>query len=197
MTSADASSDWTVNDGALLANWTVQTTGERDSFVFSSDDEARAYSTKSGNDDAAIAPLTSEQSVEAPQVNVTAPTANNLALDQKLALDATLHVTNFSTPSNDIAAAPQVDHGSQTESHFATDSNIQSNEDHGLGHDHKPPTMKDVEITEDAHGHATSNIGPNFEAPDARENSGNQHSISGELNKHDTASKHGAPGSEP
>jgi VCBS repeat-containing protein len=197
MTTADASSDWTVSDGALLTNWTVRTIGERDSFVFSSDDEARAYSTESSNDDAAIAPLTSEQSVEVQQVNVTAPTANNLALDQKLVLDATLHVTNFSTPGNDIAAAPQVGHGSQTESHFATHSNIQSNEDHGQGHDHKPPTVKDVEITEDAHGHASSNIGPNFEALEVRENSGNHHSISGELNKHDTASKHGAPGSEP
>ena len=109
-------------------------------------------------------------------------------------LDATLHVTNFATPSNDIAVAPQLGHESHTESRSATHSNIQSNEDHGQGQDHKPPTVKDVAITEDAHGHASSNIGPNFEA---LENSGDHHSISGELNKHDTASKHGAPGSEP
>ena len=106
---AEASSDWTVSDGALLAdwNWTVRTIGERDSFVFSSDDEARTYSSESTNDGAAITPPTSEQSIEVQQVNVTAPTANNLALDQKLVLDATLHVTNFAAPSNDIAVAPQ------------------------------------------------------------------------------------------
>ena len=193
---AEASSDWTVSDSALLAdwNWTVRTIGERDSFVFSSNDEARTYSSESTNDGAAITPLTSEQSIEVQQVNVTAPTANNLALDQKLMLDATLHVTNFATPSNDIAVAPQLGHESHTESRSATHSNIQSNEDHGQGQDHKPPTVKDVAITEDAHGHASSNIGPNFKA---LENSGDHHSISGELNKHDTASKHGAPGSEP
>ena len=193
---AEASSDWTVSDSALLAdwNWTVRTIGERDSFVFSSNDEARTYSSESTNDGAAITPLTSEQSIEVQQVNVTAPTANNLALDQKLMLDATLHVTNFATPSNDIAVAPQLGHESHTESRSAAHSNIQSNEDHGQGQDHKPPTVKDVAITEDAHGHASSNIGPNFEA---LENSGDHHSISGELNKHDTASKHGAPGSEP
>ena len=193
---AEASSDWTVSDSALLAdwNWTVRTIGERDRFVFSSNDEARTYSSESTNDGAAITPLTSEQSIEVQQVNVTAPTANNLALDQKLMLDATLHVTNFATPSNDIAVAPQLGHESHTESRSAAHSNIQSNEDHGQGQDHKSPTVKDVAITEDAHGHASSNIGPNFKA---LENSGDHHSISGELNKHDTASKHGAPGSEP
>jgi VCBS repeat-containing protein len=196
ITTADASSDWTVSDGARLAdaNWTVRTIGERDGFVFSSDDEARAYSTESTNDGAAITPLTSEQSIEVQQVNVTAPTANNFALDQKLVLDATLHITNFATPGNDIAVAPQVSHDPHTESRSATHSNIQSNEDHGQGQDHKPPTVQDVAITEDAHGHASSNIGPNFEA---LENSGDHHSISGELNKHDTAAKHETPGSEP
>jgi VCBS repeat-containing protein len=202
MTSADASSDGTVSVGTLLTdgNWTVRTVGEHDRFVFSSDGEARTYSTESTNDDAAITTPTNEQSIEVQQVNVTAPTSNNLALDQKLVLDATLHVTNFATPSNDIAAAPQVGPGSHTESHSATHSNIQSNEDHGQGHDHNPPTVNDVAIANGAHSHAShasSNIGPDFEALEVQEDNGNHHSISGELNKHDTASKHGAPDSEP
>ena len=47
MTTADASSDWTVSDDTLLTdgNWTALTAGERDSFVFSSDGEARTYAT--------------------------------------------------------------------------------------------------------------------------------------------------------
>ncbi|MBR1276392.1 VCBS domain-containing protein [Bradyrhizobium sp. AUGA SZCCT0283] len=212
-TAAEASSDWTVSDGALLtdASWTVRTIGERDSFVFSSDDEARTYSTESTNDDAAIATPTSGPPVEVQQVNLTTPTTDNLALDQKPGLDATLHVTNFVAPNNEMAAPPQVDHSqtldddvrtarSQTEIHSATHSNTQSNEDHGQGHDHEPPTVKDVAITEHAHGHAShvnSNVGQDFEALEVQEHSGNHHSISGELNKHDTASKHGAPGSEP
>jgi len=199
MTTADASSDWTISDGALPAdgNWTVRTVGETDRFVFSSDDEARTYSTESTNDDAAITTPTNEQSIEVQQINVTAPTSNNLALDQKLVFDATLHVTNFATPSNDIAAAPQVGPGSHTESHSATHSNIQSNEDHGQGHDHNPPTVNDVAIANGTHSHASSNTGPNFESLEVPEDNGNHHSISGELNKHDTASNHGVPDSEP
>jgi VCBS repeat-containing protein len=210
MTTADASSDWTVSDDALLtdANWTALTAGERDSFVFSSDGEARTYSTESSNDDAAIVTPTSEQSIEVQQFNVAAPAANNLTLDQKLMLDATLRVASFGAPSNDMVAAPLVDHGqpldddsrSHTEPHSATHPNIQSNQDHGQGHDHKPPTVKDVAIADDARGdasRASSNIGPNFQAVEVREDSGNHRLISDELSKQDTASKHGAPDSEP
>ena len=210
MTTADASSDWTVSDDALLtdANWTALTAGERDSFVFSSDGEARTYSTESTNDDAAIVTPTSEQSIEVPQVNVAAPAANDLTLDQKLMLDATLHVASFAAPSNDIVAAPLVDHGqpldddsrSHTEPHSATHSNIPSNQDHGQGHDHKLPTVKDVAIADDARGdasRASSNIGPNFQAVEVREDSGNHRLIPDELSKQDTASKHGASDDEP
>ena len=148
---AEASSDWTVSDGALLAdwNWTVRTIGERDSFVFSSDDEARRYSTESTNDGAAITPPTSGQSIEVQQVDVMAPTANNLALDQKLVLDTNLHVTNFAAPSYDMAAALAARSINQhTEFHFAAHANIQSNEDHGQGQDHEPQTVTDVAITD-------------------------------------------------
>src|SRR5207247_1893873 len=65
-TTAEASSGWTVSDGALLAdwNWTVRTVGERDSFDFANDGEARTYSTGSTNDGAAIATPTSGPPVE-------------------------------------------------------------------------------------------------------------------------------------
>src|SRR4030095_4846917 len=98
-------------------------------------------------------------------VSVTAPTGNYLVLDPKLALDVTLPVTNFAAPSYEMAAVRRVGHGqtlgddsptaqSHTESHSATHSNIPSDEDHGQGHDHEPPTVKDVAITEDRHAHA-------------------------------------------
>ena len=211
MATADALSDRTVSDGAILADgsWTNRTIGERDSFVFSSDEQARTYSTQTTNVDAAATAPTSEQPVEVQQVNVTAPTANNLALDQKFVFDANLHVTNFVAPSNGMATAPEVNHGqahgldgdgrsarSHSESHSAT--HVQSDEDHG--HDHKPPIVKDVSIADDAHdhaSHASSNTGTNFEPLEVREDSGNHHSISGDLNKHTTASKHGASDSEP
>ena len=60
--------------------------------------------------------------------------------------------------------------------------------------------MKAVAIADDAHGHAShagSNIGPTSDALEVPEDSGTHHSIPSELNKHDTASKHGAPDSEP
>ena len=196
MTTVDA--PWTLSEGGVFltdANWTARTIGERDSFVFSSDDEAPRYSTESTNDGAAITTPTSGQSIDVQQVDVVAPTANNLVLDPKLALDVVLPATNFAAPSYEMAAPSQVGDGSHAEFHFAAHANIQSNEDHGQGHDHKQPPVTDVAIADGAHGHAShagSSIGPNFEALEVPENNGNHHSISGELNKHDAASKHAA-----
>jgi VCBS repeat-containing protein len=196
MTTVDA--PWTLSEGGVFltdANWTARTIGERDSFVFSSDDEAPRYSTESTNDGAAITTPTSGQSIDVQQVDVVAPTANNLVLDPKLALDVVLPATNFAAPSYEMAAPSQVGDGSHAEFHFAAHANIQSNEDHGQGHDHNQPPVTDVAIADGAHGHAShagSSIGPNFEALEVPENNGNHHSISGELNKHDAASKHAA-----
>jgi len=196
MTTVDA--PWTLSEGSVFltdANWTARTIGERDSFVFSSDDEAPRYSTESTNDGAAITTPTSGQSIDVQQVDVVAPTANNLVLDPKLAFDVVLPATNFAAPSYEMAAPSQVGDGSHAEFHFAAHANIQSNEDHGQGHDHKQPPVTDVAIADGAHGHAShagSSIGPNFEALEVPENNGNHHSISGELNKHDAASKHAA-----
>jgi len=197
MTTVDAPSDWTVSDRVFLtdANWSAGTIGERDSFVFSSDDEVWKYSTESTNDHATITPLAGDQSIDVQQVDVMAPTANSLVLDPKLALDVVIPATNFAAPSYEMAAPSQVGHGSHAEFHFAAHANIQSNEDHGQGHDHKQPPVTDVAIADGAHGHAShagSSIGPNFEALEVPENNGNHHSISGELNKHDAASKHAA-----
>jgi VCBS repeat-containing protein len=209
---AEASSDWTVSDGALLAdrNWTVRTVGERDSFDFASDGEARTYSTGSTNDDAAIATPTSGTPVEVHHSDVTAPAEQNFALDQKPVLETNIHGANFAALNSDLVTPSQVKQGqtpdhnggtaqshNDTLPHSATNSDIQSsNEDHGPKHDHKPTTMKDAANTDDAQGNA-SDGGPNSGAPKVQGNAGDDHhSNSGGSNKHDTTSN-GASNDEP
>ena len=212
-TTAEASSGWTVSDGALLAdwNWTVRTVGERDSFDFASDGEARTYSTGSTNDGAAIATPTSGPPVEVHHGDITTPTEKNFALDQKPVLDTKIHGANFAAPNNDLVMPSQVNQGQTLNDdggtarahndksfHSATNSNIQSsNEDHGPKHDHEPTTVKEVAIADDAQGNANHG-GPNSGAPKVHGNGGHDHhSNSGESNKHDTTSKHGASDDEP
>jgi Peptidase M10 serralysin C terminal len=212
-TATEASSGWTVSDGALLAdwNWTVRTVGERDSFDFASDGEARTYSTGSTIDGAAIATPTSGPPVEVHHSDITAPTEKNFALDQKPVLDTKIHSANFAALNNDLVTPSRVNQGqtldddggtarshSDKSSHSATNANIQaSNEDHGPKHDHKPTTVKDAAIADDAQGNANHG-GPNSGAPKVHGNAGDDHHPnSGGSNKHDTTSRHGASDDEP
>ena len=105
MTIADVPSDWTVNDGALLAdgNWTLQTTDVGYSFDaapdqvdligcarFTSFGEVRTHSTEDTNGNAvptedtdgnAVIALANGQSIVPQRVHVTALTENNFAFD--------------------------------------------------------------------------------------------------------------------
>ena len=212
-TAAEGSSGWTVSDGALLAdwNWTVRTVGERDSFDFASDGEARTYSTGSTNDDAEIATPTSGPPVEVHHSDITAVTEKTFALDLTPELDTKIHGANFAALNNDLVTPSQVNQGhpldddggtaqshNDKSSHYATHANIQaSNEDHEPKHDHKPTTVKDAAIADDAQGNANHG-GPNSGAPKVHGNAGDDHhSNSGGSNRHDTTSKHGAPDDEP
>ncbi len=174
---ADASFGWTGSDGAYLAdadgNATLPTAWKGDSFDFSRSDEVQTQPTERNNDDEAVI-LTSGPSIELHRVHVAAPTESGPAWNQTSALDAAVHDTCL-TVLNDDRDAPQ-----------------------RVEHDRTPDGAGNAD---DAHGHAShasSNIGPNFEALEVREHGGDDHhSISGELNKHDTASKHGGPDFEP
>jgi hypothetical protein len=209
---AEASSDWIVSDSALLAdwNWTTRTVGERDSFDFARDGEARTYSTGSTNDDAAIATPTSGPPVEVHHSDVTAPAEQNFALDQKPVLETNIHGANFAALNSDLVTPSQVKQGqtldhdggtarshNDTLPHSATNSDIQSgNEDHGPKRDHKPTTMKDAANSDDAQGNANHG-GPNSGIPNVQGNAGDDHhSNSGGTNKHDTTSN-GASNDEP
>jgi len=201
-TSAVVSSDSTVSDGALIAdwNWTVQTTKEGFSFDaardqidsigyarFTSSDEVRTQPTE--YDDDAVTTLASGQSIELQRAHVTAPMDNNFAFDQSLVLDSagamtigngavmaqsgTIHSTAALNAAGDRAELQLIKHGLALE-------------DGG----------RIVPSHSDKINSGTSSIAANNEdhgALKASENGGgSNHSISGEASEHAAAPMHGA-----
>ncbi len=214
-TSAVASSDKTVSDGALIAdwNWTVQTTKEGFSFDpardqidsigyarFTSSDEVRTQPTEYTDDDAVIT-LASGQSIELQRVHVTAPMENNFAFDQSLVLDSagamtigngaamaqsgTIHSTAALDAAGDRAELQLIKHGLALED---GDRIVPSHSDWKINSGTSNPA--------DTHVHTIdtgSNVVLNSGVLKASENGGGgNHSISGEASEHGTAPMHGA-----
>jgi hypothetical protein len=203
-TSAVVSSNSTVSDGALIAdwNWTLQTTKEGFSFDaardqidsigyarFAPSDEVRTHSTEYTNDDA-VNTLASGQSIELQRVHVTALMENNFASDQSLVLDSagamtigngavmaqsgTIHNTAALNAADDRAELQLIKHGLALEDG-----------------DRIVPSHSD-KINSGTSSIATNN-NEDHGALKASENSGGgNHSISGEASEHGTAPMHGA-----
>ncbi len=198
-TSAVVSSDSTVSDGALNAdwNWMVQTTKEGFSFDaardqinsigyarFTSSDEVRTQPTEYTDDDAVIT-LASGQSIELQRVHVT----DNFAFDQSLVPDSagamtigngavmarsgTIHSTAALNAADDRAELQLIKHGLALEDG-----------------DRIVPSHSD-KINSGTSSIATNN--EDHRALKASENGGGgNHSISGEASEHGTAPMHGA-----
>src|SRR6266478_2610840 len=201
-TSAVASSDSTVSDGALIAdwNWKVQTTKEGFGFDaardqidsigyarFTSSDEVRTQPTEYTDDDAVIT-LASGQSIELQRVHVTALMENNFAFDQSLVLDS----AGAMTTGNGVMAHSGTIHSTAALNAADDRAELQLIK-HGLA-------LEDgdriVPSHSDKTNSGTSSIATNNEdhrALKASENGGGgNHSISGEASEHGTAPMQGA-----
>ncbi|MEH2612198.1 VCBS domain-containing protein [Bradyrhizobium sp. AZCC 1693] len=165
-TTTEASSDWTVRDGALLAdwNWTVRTVGERNSFDFASDGDARTYSTGSTNDDAAIATLTSGPPIEVHHGDFTTPVEKNFVLDQKPVLDTKIHGANFAAlndlvmPSQVVKDAAIADDAQRNANHGGPHSGAPKV--HGNGGDDHHSNSGEANKHETAYKHGASDVEP-------------------------------------
>src|SRR5882724_270517 len=202
-TSAIVSSDSTVSDGALIAdwNWTVQTIKEGFSFDaardqidsigyarFTSSDEVRTQPTEYTDDDAVIT-LASGQSIELQRVHVTALMENNFAFDQSLVLDS----AGAMTIGNGAVMAQSGTIHSTAALNAADDRAELQLIKHGLAlkdGDRIVPSHSD-KINSGASSIATNN--EDHGALKASENGGcGNHSVTGEASEHGTAPMHGA-----
>ncbi len=196
MTIADLSSDWTVKDGALLAdgNWTVQTSDVGYSFDaardqvelidyarFTSSDEVQTHSTECTNDDAVIT-LASGQSIELQRV-ITALNAADDRAELRL-------IEHGLTPEGGGWIGPS---HSDWKINSGTSSIATLNNE-----DHRALILKNAGSINaaDTHGHTIdtgSNVVLNSGLLKASESGGGgNHSISGEVSEHGTAPMHGA-----
>ncbi|WP_334356711.1 MULTISPECIES: VCBS domain-containing protein [unclassified Bradyrhizobium] len=189
---ADASLDGPDGDGAHVngGSWALRTAWNGDHFDFSRFDEARTQPTESTHDDGAVT-LTSGPSLEPQRIHLTAPADSDLALDQTSTHDAVVHTTSSAMLDDDRDAPRRIAHDRTPDSDdwlarssddWSLNSVVHSsirwnNEDHGRWDDYRPPTMEDADDAHvDGHGH---------------------HWGSSALNRHSTASQHGAHDFEP
>jgi hypothetical protein len=212
-TSAVFSSDSTVSDGVLIAdwNWTVQTTKEGFSFDAARDqidsighaksissDEVRTHSTEYTDDDAVIT-LASGHSIELHRGHATAPMEKNFAFDQSPVLDS----AGAMTIGNGAVMAQNGSIHNTAALNVADDRAELQLVKHGLtqeGEDRIVPSHGDWKISSgtsnaaDAHVHTIdtgSNVVLNAGVLKASENGGGNHSISGEASEHGSAHMHG------
>jgi VCBS repeat-containing protein len=169
---ADASFDGTDSDGTHVGggSWTLRTAWKGDSFDFSRLDEARTQPTESTNEDEAIA-LTSGSSIEPQRVHVATLADSGPALDQTSTHDGVLHTTGINV-LNDDRDTPRL-----------------------IGHDR---TLDDNDLFARTHDDWSFNSAVHASIHWSSEDHGHgHHSNSGELNTHNSVSRHGAPDFEP
>ena len=156
-TIADASLDGPDSHNAHVdgGSWTLQTAWKTDCFDFCRHDEARAQPAHSTNDDQAVAP-TSDPSVDAHRVHVTALVESDLAPDQTPTHDAVVHTTSVTVQNDDKGATQRIEqhrtldgddgfaqpHNDWSFSFAMHSSTRWNDDDHGQRDDHKSSTAK-------------------------------------------------------
>ncbi len=155
-TIADASLDGPDSHNAHVdgGSWTLRTAWKTDCFDFCRHDEARTQPADATNDDQAVAP-TSDPSVDAHRVHVTALAENSLAPDPTSTHEAVAHNTGIIVPNDDKGASQRIeqhrtlDGDKDLSVSSVNHSSIRSNDDdHGQRDDHRSSTVKDAD---DAH----------------------------------------------